>query len=367
AWRDAARSVASRLSGTWPASRADRTPSGPSSRKRPPARAREDGRASLRAARTAGLLGLVIPSTTAAWGRPSGLAAGAAGAVQALAGAGDQARERARGGDRDVGQDLAVDLDAGRGQAGDEPVVGHALGPGGGVDPGDPQGPEVALARPAVPVGVAQGVHDLLVGGPVGASPAAPVARGHLHGGALGLGAVDGPLDSCHRSSLSLRRIGTATPLQAEHAAHAAPVRGRHLDLATEAALARRGLLLELAVQPRLPADQLAGLGHPEAPCGAPVALHLGHGVSWSYGVRAGGGAWAPPGVWREENTVIMWPPSGRAGLSTGASSTRSVASRSSSRRPSSVWAISRPRNMMVTLTLWPCFRNRSTWPFLVW
>jgi len=39
---------------------------------------------------------------------------------------------------------------------------------------------------------------------------------------------------------------------------------------------ARRGA----AKQPGLPADQLAGLGHLEAPCGAPVALHLGHGVS---------------------------------------------------------------------------------------
>jgi hypothetical protein len=57
--------VASRLSGTWPASRAALTPSGPSSRKRPSALARDDGRASLRAARTAGLLGLVITSTGA--------------------------------------------------------------------------------------------------------------------------------------------------------------------------------------------------------------------------------------------------------------------------------------------------------------
>src|SRR5512132_192041 len=161
--------------------------------------------------------------------------------------------------------------------------------------------------------------------------------------------------------------LGVATPLQAEHAAHAAPVRGRDLDLAAEAALAGRGLLLQHVVQPGLPADQLAGLGHPEAPCGAPVALHLGHGVSWAYGVRAavlpaaGDAPLAPPWVFRGENTVIMLRPSWRAGLSTWAISTRSVASRSSSRRPSSVWAISRPRNMMVTLTLWPCLRNRST------
>jgi hypothetical protein len=163
----------------------------------------------LRAARTAGLLGLVIRSIRGRLRAARQALSDPPAPVQALAGAADQAGEGARVGDRDVGQDLAVDLDAGLAQAGDEPVVGHALGPGGGVDPGDPQGPEVALARPPVPVGVAQGVHDLLVGGAVVPSPAAPVALGQLHGGALGLGAVDGPLDSCHRSSLSVRRIGS--------------------------------------------------------------------------------------------------------------------------------------------------------------
>src|SRR6266511_2196144 len=68
----------------------------------------------------------------------------------------------------------------------------------------------------------------------------------------------------------------------------------------------------------------------------------------------------------RGEKTAIMLRPSCRAGLSTWAMSTMSVASRSSRRRPSSVCAISRPRNMIVTLTLWPCLRNRSTWPFFV-
>src|SRR6266702_190364 len=80
-------------------------------------------------------------------------------------------------------------------------------------------------------------------------------------------------------------------------------------------------------------------------------------------GVRAGAEG-AP--LLGGENTAIMLRPSCRAGLSTWAMSTMSVASRSSRRRPSSVCAISRPRNMIVTLTLWPCLRNRSTWPFFV-
>src|SRR5829696_1636041 len=86
------------------------------------------------------------------------------------------------------------------------------------------------------------------------------------------------------------------TLLQAEQAAHGTPVPGGHLDRAVEAALVGWGLLLEHVVHPGLASDQLAGLGRPEAPCGAPVALHLGHGVSWGLW-GAGGGP--PVGRWR--------------------------------------------------------------------
>ena len=48
------------------------------------------------------------------------------------------------------------------------------------------------------------------------------------------------------------------------------------------------------------------------------------------------------------------------------ATSLMSAMIRSSTFCPSSRWDISRPRNMMVTLTLSPALRNRSTWPFLV-
>src|SRR3954468_5477425 len=51
---------------------------------------------------------------------------------------------------------------------------------------------------------------------------------------------------------------------------------------------------------------------------------------------------------------------------STMASSPRSPTRRSKIFRPRSVWAISRPRNMIVILTLFPAERNRVTCPFLV-
>src|SRR5215207_1580881 len=85
-------------------------------------------------------------------------------------------------------------------------------------------------------------------------------------------------------------------PSEAEHAAHAAAVAGGDLDLAAQAALVARGLLLEHVVQPGLPADQLAGLGHPEAPGGAPVALHLGHGASWVMACARVLAPWRRPG-----------------------------------------------------------------------
>ena len=64
--------------------------------------------------------------------------------------------------------------------------------------------------------------------------------------------------------------------------------------------------------------------------------------------------------------TMIMFRPSCFGALSTKPSSETSAANRCSSRKPSSGRDCSRPRNMMVTLTLSPALRNRTTWPFLV-
>src|SRR2546423_852830 len=66
------------------------------------------------------------------------------------------------------------------------------------------------------------------------------------------------------------------------------------------------------------------------------------------------------------DSTIVMLRPSCFGAASTCEISLKSLASRSRSFAPSSVWAISRPRNMIVTLTLSPSSRNRSTWPFLM-
>ena len=64
----------------------------------------------------------------------------------------------------DVGQHLAVQLDAGQRQAVDELRVAHAVLARGGVDAGDPQAAEVALAVAPVAVGVGVRLHQRFLG-----------------------------------------------------------------------------------------------------------------------------------------------------------------------------------------------------------
>src|SRR5690606_7432041 len=76
--------------------------------------------------------------------------------------------------DGELGEHLAVNLDAGVLQAVHEAVVGHALGAGRGVDALDPQAAEVALLGATVAVGVGHRVEDLLLGLAVQAGTLAP-------------------------------------------------------------------------------------------------------------------------------------------------------------------------------------------------
>ena len=57
-----------------------------------------------------------------------------------------------------LGQHLPVDGDAGFLQAVHQKAVGHALGPGSGVDAGDPQPPEISLLSLSVGIGPGKGM-----------------------------------------------------------------------------------------------------------------------------------------------------------------------------------------------------------------
>ena len=84
--------------------------------------------------------------------------------------------------DGEVGEDLAVDLDAGLGEAVDQAGVGEAgvVLADGGVDPLDPEGAELALADLAVAGRVLQRLVNGLLGGAVVGRAGAVVAGGLL-------------------------------------------------------------------------------------------------------------------------------------------------------------------------------------------
>src|SRR5699024_7138773 len=85
------------------------------------------------------------------------------------------------------------------------PVVGHVVGPGGRVDAGDPQLPEVALALATVAVAVGHRVEHLLLGLAVQARALPAVALGGLKYDPTLLLCVDGSLHACHWSILTCR------------------------------------------------------------------------------------------------------------------------------------------------------------------
>src|SRR2546425_5535458 len=109
-----------------------------------------------------------------------------------------QLRERDRVTHRQVGQDLAVDLDAGPAQPVHEPAVGQLVQPRGRIDAGNPQPPEIALLAPAVAVGVLLRPLDALLGRLPQLAAPAPVALGELHDLVLALQAGDVAFDARH-------------------------------------------------------------------------------------------------------------------------------------------------------------------------
>src|SRR5919202_1528889 len=119
--------------------------------------------------------------------------------------------QRGEGGrlvDGQLGQHAAVELDAGELEALHEPVVGHVVLAGRGVDAGGPQLAEVTLADLAVAVLVGGRVEDLLLGLAVQPGPLAAVAAGRLEGRPALLLGVDRPLHACHWRAPS--RLGGA-------------------------------------------------------------------------------------------------------------------------------------------------------------
>src|SRR3954471_5330224 len=205
----------SRMSpGAW--ATASRTDCGPSARKRP-SRERTARRANARTAFTRSDRGLVSTEVAPARG-VAGAVSGGVGRVDRRlgrdVGPGDLDQRREGGGvvDGQLGQHATVHLDLGGLQALDEPVVRHAVGAGPGVDALDPEATEVALARTAVTVGVAEGVGDLLLGLAVQTGALAAVTAGPLEDNPALLVGVDRPLHACHVRLLAVSMLNRDKP-----------------------------------------------------------------------------------------------------------------------------------------------------------
>src|SRR5689334_2909539 len=264
-----------------------------------------------------------------------------------------QLREPAKGVgvvDREIGQHLSIDVDAGCAEAGHEPAVAHPLAASRGVDPGDPQGAELTLLFAPVPVGVPHGTLRGLLGGLVELAPATPSTLGGLHDFLLAGVMGHATLHAGHRSSLRL-----------EEPTHSREIRRAHQVALLEPVLPLARLLGQNMTVVRVPAFELATAGGLETLHCRAFGLLLRHLYSSSHFVRLG--RYQPPFTYRPSGylgaiTIVIFRPSSFASDSIFPTSARVAATRSSTAFPSSRWAICRPRNIMVTLTLFPSPRN---------
>ena len=123
------------------------------------------------------------------------------GALGASGDLGDPAEGRGVA-DGEVGEDLAVEVDVGLPEAGDEPAVGDPVQAGGRVDPDDPQLAHVALALLPVARRVGERV-ELRLAGPLDElAVRAHPPFGGVEQPLVALVGRDAPLDACHRMLL---------------------------------------------------------------------------------------------------------------------------------------------------------------------
>src|SRR5437773_414527 len=114
-------------------------------------------------------------------------------------------RESGRIGQRDLGQNLAVEQHAGLLEPGHELRVGKADLTAGRVDAHDPEGPSPTLLLPTIAVRERAGAQDGLGRRPVQLAPAADVALGLLEDLVAPLACLGTALRAWHRSASSLR------------------------------------------------------------------------------------------------------------------------------------------------------------------
>src|SRR6516164_8783125 len=282
-----------------------------------------------------------------------------------------------RVGHGDVGQHLAVQRHLGLGQPSDEAAVAQPREAGRGIDPDDPQRAEVTLLPRPVTAGVVQCALHRLVGALVTILPPAPVPLGQLENPIAAPTRLETLL---HPHGWSVRPVGEqllnhflGVLLAEEARAPVAPVVGGGLG---------KG---EVVLGERLGVLHLPRLLHLEPLLGGAPGLHLRHCADSSNrhdpaGALDTGGASA---AFRSASCAAarcrarsrarcatlglgarimnICRPSIRGTCSTTPTSFTSLITSSSRFWPSSLWVISRPRNMMVIRALFPSSRKRFT------
>src|SRR5690606_23572696 len=132
--------------------------------------------------------------------RPCSVARERSAPGQRVPGLGDDRLERVALVHREIGEHLAVELDAGALQPVHELRIGEALGADAGIDALDPQAAKAALLHLAVAIGILAGLLDRLAGDADRVLATAVIAL-RLIQNALVLGARGrAALDACHRS-----------------------------------------------------------------------------------------------------------------------------------------------------------------------
>src|SRR4051794_3019547 len=168
-----------------------------------------------------------------------------------------------------IRQDLAVDLDIGLLQAGDELAVRQAVLAGRCIDPDDPQLAHLALALLAIAGRIGKGVKERLTRRLDEARLGALPTLGVLVEALVTPVGRDAPFDSCHDVELLLEVREQATDLLR--------VLGSDERLPGVASGSSRRLDLEMVAAPGVDPDDLAAARHADALLGRLVTLDLGH------------------------------------------------------------------------------------------
>jgi len=195
----------------------------------------------------------------------------------------------------ELGKHFAVDPHIGFLEATDQAAVAHAIEASGGIDPGDPETTEIALATTTVAVGVAEGLHHPLIRGAEEGAVAAAETAGKAKDLVAALAGDVASFDASHGCGESwLKDDLNAIPICSideqtwdsgvgHHQGHTLFIGAVHHGLGGEVALQLRALVIEQVIAEGATTQELASGRRLEPLGGSFAGLELGHvsGCAW--------------------------------------------------------------------------------------